>query len=781
MKAIVRMKRTAVTIALALCCALAATGLLIHTTRASADGTPIFGNGSLLGRTYTTGLTQADVENGFQAGGERLLAAMEAAGQRDLFQIVNDPLGNGWPSANDTYFVAAHLSLKEYSGWNNWGHTGYAFMVFNPHTKEAYTIRGNMAAVYTNSAKGWANQVAHAGYPKGEDFTVDGVTYQNFTLGYARDTEFVYGKNVDADGVESDLTADDVADSMVVPVYQDTATADAVFKSLSIADFKAAYKAYYADKDPNFAPMFNNNTWKNSQWRQNVTDSTGAVVGNVVYNPARKQMFTVTNTFLSQYNTTTDWGHPVAEQSTIQGVVNQQFSNGVVVVETEGEGDDAHDVVKFYRGSCVDPDTGDIVSVLQADSVGALTDEAAIALPQGVTVDAVKAAVQAAWDQDTMGMPTEYMEFSESDSILVQPFSNADDEVSRIYLDVTKTTLSAVVLDSAAYALYKEPTRFNEGLQLYKVTGEMILGPAVSNAFTVGEKKYQNFLYGAIELTADAEKAVLPGVNYDTAGARTVLDLSDYINIDATTIIIPDSYNIGAADLLAKFKAAYKAYAAQGIALGMPNVEGIGAWPAENGGYEDDSNEFKDGRGMVKLGLHMTDSNAICYYGVTAMLAYNPDDGNVYIMQDAVISNMANYYSTFGAPRGNLTETTILVDGNEVTISIQNFQLGYLTVMGTAASMVEDRNWDFTLRGAVNLDGSKIPGVEYPGENQPGDNGNNNGNTDTSGDTTNGGKKGCGCGGEMTAAGSVAAAAGLGVALLAVAAIGFAGKRRKQN
>lgn len=772
MKAIVRMKRTAVTIALALCCALAATGLLIHTTRASADGAPIFGNGSLQGRTYTAGITQTEVEDAFEAGGQRLLANMEAAGQKDLFQVVNDPLGNGWPSANDTYFVAAHLSLKEYSGWNNWGHTGYAFMVLNPHTKAAYTVRGNMAAAYTNSAHDWSNQVAHAGYPKGEDFTVGGIMYQNFTLGYAKNSEFIYGKNYDAESGEFALTIDDLADSMVVPVYQDTATADAVFKSLSIADFKAAYKAYYADKELNFAPMMNNNTWNNSQWRQNVTDGSGNVVGNVVYNPVRKQMFTVTNTFLTQYNSTTSWGHPIAEQSTIQGVVNQQFSNGVVVVEKEGEGDDEKDVVKFYRGSCVNPDTGAIESVLKADSVGALTDEATIALPEGVTAAAVKTAVQAVWNEQEMGMPTEYMEFSESSNILVQPFSTADDKISRIYLDVTKTTLSAVVLNASTYELYKEPTRYNEGNQLYNVTGEMILGPAVSNVFTVGEKQYQNFLYGAIELTAEALKAVQPGVNYDAAGARTVLDLSEYITIDPATVIIPDSYNIGAADLLAKFKEAYKSYAEQGIALGMPNIEGINAWPAVEGGYEDNSNEFKDGRGMVKLGLHMTDSTAICYYGVTAMLGYNPDDGNVYIMQDSVISNMATYYSVFGAPRGNLTETTILVDGNEVKISIQNFQLGYLTVMGTAASMVEDRNWDFQLGGAVNLDGSKIPGVEYPGEKTEDNN---------PGGTTNPDKKGCGCGSEMTAAGSVATAAGLGVALLAVAAIGFAGKRRKEN
>ena len=139
------------------------------------------------------------------------------------------------------------------------------------------------------------------------------------------------------------------------------------------------------------------------------------------------------------------------------------------------------------------------------------------------------------------------------------------------------------------------------------------------------------------------------------------------------------------------------------------------------------------------------------------MLAYNPEDGNVYLMSDAVMSNMATYYSVYGAPRGNLTATTITVDGQEIEIQIQNFQLGYLTVMGDAASMVADRNWDFELGGAVNLDGSKIPGVEYPGEKDDDGDSSSGG----SGSSENESDGGCGSTMSLVAASSALLVAGV--------------------
>lgn len=131
------------------------------------------------------------------------------------------------------------------------------------------------------------------------------------------------------------------------------------------------------------------------------------------------------------------------------------------------------------------------------------------------------------------------------------------------------------------------------------------------------------------------------------------------------------------------------------------------------------------------------------------------------------MSNMATYYSVYGAPRGNLTETTITIGEEEVTLQIQNFQLGYLTVMGDAASMVADKNWDFELGGPVNLDGSKIPGTEYPGEK------------DDDGDSSSGGSGSSenegdgGCGSTMSLA--------AGSALLVAGVVLVIAKKRKIN
>ena len=718
----------------------------------------IFDYGFLNGRTYITGITQTDVEEAFEKEGQRLKEVIASAGEGSVFQVVKNPLTDGWPSNNNsaTYYIGADLNLGAYSGWNIWEQPGYAFVVYNPHENAAFTIRGDAASLFVNEANSWSDQVVHSGYPKGNDFTVGENTYQNFTLGYSVGKQFVYGKNVNEKGEEYALTAEDIAENMIVPVYQDTASYE-VIEGLAIEDLVNAYKEYYKDKEVNYRKIYVDNTLKNSIWRQQTADG-----GEVVYNSLRKEMFTV-KTFLSAYNATTEWGNPIGEETTIQGVVNQLFTKGVAVLEGEE--------VKFYPASHVDPDTGEIVSDFDKDSVGGMTDDVAAQLPSGVTEEAVAEAAKAVWTEE-MGNPNGYMDF-ETENILSQTFTVTEtvdgkdvNKTSKIYIDVSKTPLTAVVLDSDTYEIYKLPSRFNEGNKKYDVTGEMVLGPATSAVFEANGKKYQNFLYGAMDLSADEENMVLPGVNYDASGNRTVLDLSDFITVDASKIRIPQSYDIGAADLLAKFKAAYQEFTEQGIALGMPNKEGIGAWPATEGGQEEGTNEFKEGRGMIKLGLHATDSNAICYYGVTAMLAYNPEDGNVYLMSDAVMSNMATYYSVYGAPRGNLTETTLTIGEEEVTLQIQNFQLGYLTVMGDAASMVADKNWDFELGGPVNLDGSKIPGTEYPGEK---DDDSSSGTSDNEGDKDEGG---CGSTISLTVTVSALVAAGF-VALVA--------KKRKNN
>ena len=162
--------------------ALLAIGLTFWSVPASAAEGDVFDYGFLNNRTYVTGITQDEVKAAFNEEGTRLQQAMTDAGVGDQFQIVNAPLGNGWPTANDTYFVAAHLNLGEYSNSTTLWSAGYAFMVLNPHTKEAYTVRGEAAEAYANSNNGWTNQVIHLGYPKGNDFTVGDVTKKGRSL-----------------------------------------------------------------------------------------------------------------------------------------------------------------------------------------------------------------------------------------------------------------------------------------------------------------------------------------------------------------------------------------------------------------------------------------------------------------------------------------------------------------------------------------------------------------------------------------------------------------------
>lgn len=756
-------KRLAVAMTGAFACASLFTGVGLLNASA-AD--PYFTYGGLEGRTYISGVEKQDIIDAFEAEAARLSQEMSEAGYDSGFTLRDgnsNPLSNGWPdNGASTYNVYAMLRLGEFDQTSHAWESDDCFMVFNPHTKEVYSVRGEGLSIWLDTNNGWNKQTYFAGYPVGNQFTVGEIDYQNFGLGYSKGTngtaEFVRGKKIDANGEESNLTVDDIVKGMIIPVYQDNVNA-ADIAGLSVADYEAAYKAYYAEKDINANFIRQNNNNKHSQWRQETAEG-----GNVVYNAKLKKMYTVTSTFLTAFNASGDWGAPIGEESVIAEKTNQLYTNGVAVVE--------EDEIKFYKASHVDPDTGDIVSDLEGDAAGKVDAETEAKLPSGVTAEAVKAAGAAVYTQD-MGNAIEFMHFFEETDHLVQTFVKGEGdtaETTKIYVDTKKSPLAAVVLDKDAFKLYENPTRFNEGNQLYPVTGEMILGPAISNAFEANGTKYQNFLYGAINLTeTKVEKQVLPGVNYSADGTRTVLDLSEYITIKPNEIRIPDSYNVGAADLLAKFKAAYKEYAEQGIALGMPNVEGIGSWAAVANGQEVGTNEFIDGQGMIKLGLHMTDSNAICYYGVTAMLGYSPKDGKVYIMKDSVISNMATYYCFFGAPTSNLTETTLQADGQEVSVWIQNFELGYLVVMGDSASMINDKIWDFDLRGPVNLDGTKIPGVEYPGES--GTNPGGNEGDDNKGD----GKKGCGSVGS-TAAGLIAG----GIAIACAATV-LVSKKRKEN
>lgn len=773
MKTVGKMKRAIIALAVTLCFAVVSCGVLLGTVRAHAAD-KVFEYGGLEGRTFIGGITRADIENAFEEEGARLKADMAQAGVALDTSGGHAPLMNGWEAFGG--FLAAHLNLGNYAqGAGLWAND-YAFMVFNPYDKKAYTVKGKSVNAYANASNGWKDQIVHLGLPKGNDFTIEETTYQNFSLGYTKNGQTVYGKNVTDAGVEEELTADDIAESMYIPIWYDTAFPIEVFKKLTISDYANAYKEYYADKDVNVNPIrvnFKTDGGKPRDivWRQDIV-SENQKTGEVIFNEIRRKMFAVTNTFLNDYyGNSAKWGAPVAEERTVtnattqKDVVSQQFANGVAVL-TEKE-DETTEIV-FHAAMKVD-ENGEIVSVIGADSVGAIADELISKLPQGVTAEAVKAAVQAKYD-NAMGVPAALMEFAEGTNILVQRFVSNGGGTSEISLDVSAQTLTAVLLSAETYELYEKPTRFNEGNKKYDVTGEMILGPAITDAFAVGEKTYQNFLYGAIELTADEDDAVFPGVNYQADGTRTVLDLSAKIVIE-DDVFIPNSYgNVGAADLLEKFQAAYKEYVQKGVALGMPNKEGIGAWSSVEGGIDVETGEFKDGQGMIKLGLHMTDSNAICYYGVTAMLAYSPEDGKVYILKDAVISNMANYYSVYGAPRGDLTKAVLTVDGEEYEVEIQNFQLGYLTVMGGSASMTADRNWDFELKGAVNLDGSRIPGVEYPGDKKPDEKPDDNEV-----------EAGCGCGGDLTADGALFGGVAAVVTLGAAAAIVLAKKRKEDR
>lgn len=703
---------------------------------ASAEG-EIFSTGGLDGRVYITGTTKESVATAFENEAQRIKAEMEKAGAGDQFSVVNAPLTNGWPDANHIYFVSAHMNFGAYRTSNLW-QAGYGFIVYNPHDDAAYTINGGAATAFANANNGWANQIIHAGYPKGNEFAIGDDIYQNFTLGYSKNAEFVYGKSIDAQGIESPLTADEIAESMFVPVYSDFAVSSRL-DGLSVVDYETAYKAYYEDEAVNTGMITVYANRNNSLWRQDVNDEEGTKLGEVVYNSKTKEMFTVTNTFLSAYDSTTAWGNPVEEEKTVGAQISQQYDNGVVVYN---EGED----LAFYEASHVD-ENGDVVSDMGANAIGKMTDQVVALLPAGVTAAAVEAAAKAVY-VESMGTPVDYMTFFEGTNVLEQRIVTEAGAVTYIYVNTEATELAGAVLEMETYETYKLPTVYNEGNKQYDVTGEMILGPAIGNKFTATDDNvYQNFLFGAIKFGAENE--VLPGVNYSADGARTVLDLSEYIVIDAASIIIPDRYDIGAADLLAKFRAAYKKYVEAGVALGMPNKEGIGSWSA-TGNYESTGNEFEGNQGMIKLGLHAADSNAICYYGVTAMLAYSPVDGEVYLMKDSVISNMATYYSYYGAPISDLTETTLTTEeGDEVTVYIQNFELGYLTVMGTSASMTGEKHWHFEWLGAVNLDGSEIPGNTYPGKNNGGSNGNensgstNNGGTSASGSSSNEENVGC--------------------------------------
>lgn len=93
-----------------------------------------------------------------------------------------------------------------------------------------------------------------------------------------------------------------------------------------------------------------------------------------------------------------------------------------------------------------------------------MTDDVAASLPSGVTADAVAEAAKAVWTTE-MGNPADYMNF-ETETILSQTFVAKEtvdgkdvNKTSKIYVDVSKTPLTAVVLDSDTYEIYKLPVR----------------------------------------------------------------------------------------------------------------------------------------------------------------------------------------------------------------------------------------------------------------------------------------------------------------------------------
>lgn len=723
-----------------LVCALLAVGCfaglgLVSAKADDAGGGALIFDYAGINRTLITGVTAAEIQTAFEAEGARVKADIEEFNKTSsggTFTITNSPLGNGWPSGGQSYFIAAHMNFGAYSTSSLWG-AGYSFIVYNPGMKAAFTVKDEAANGYCNTANSWANQLIRCGFPTGNSFVIGENTYQNFTLGYFNGSTWNAGKkmtNVEGAATEVDLTAADVAGSMIAPLFADIAGS---LDAYSYTEMQAAYTAYFEGKTPEFGVM--NSTTSNSNGTATLFVQDLADGSKLVYNTTKKEMFAVKD-FYDDWKATAEWGDPVGEQQVTGGTTNQQFAKGVAVI---GE----KEAVEFHAASHVD-ETGKVVSDFDENAAGLLSPDAEADLPAGVTAEAVKAAAQAKYDVAAMGKASGYMEFN--DGVLVQSFVKAGDagatNTTLISVVINGTSVSAHVVSAENYVKYNQQTRFNAGLKKYSVDGNEILGAPVSDVFTALGKQYQNFQYGCMNYTDDVSRS---GVNLDADGKATVLDLSKFIKIDAESIKIPKNYNIGAADLKAKFQAAYKALVQSGWAAGMPNREGIGAWAATEGGQEAGTNNFVDGKGMIKLGLHADASNADSWYNVNAFLAYNPLDGKIYLMRDGVVGNIASYYSSLGAPIGEMTETKITSkSGTEFTVYIQNFELGYVTIMAStgAGTYTEERHYDFNLRGEVNLDGSKIDGIVYPGEDEGGGNGGgDNGGGNGGGD--GGKKKGC--------------------------------------
>lgn len=639
---------------------LSAAGIGMITVKAADTGSEVFKYDWVAGNTLVGDISLDDVKSAYESEAARLTG--EGWNFSDI-NIAANPLQNAWPNGfQGQAYIMAHLTGTP-STASQWGQSGYALLVFNPHDKAVYTLQDEF---FTKFTTGW--DMFALGYPVGNDFVTDsGVKVQNFSYGYVKAVEnapvFVNGKHIAKDDTTVDITADEYIANAVYPVYNPAPGA-------TMQNYVSSFQAALADKTYDYPFTHNPQFDWNSMWIMRITgeELSGATLWGeannalLMYTVSQNKMVLLVDDIAARY--TGDgtvaglWGQAKDAQFQVGDIVYQNFDNGYVKVEANK--------LSFVAGKSMDKEGNEIQNYTKEDT-GKLAD--GVALEGDLTAEAVKTAFEAKYS-DEMGIPASYVTYFPSTKVLYQRYLDEDGKVSEIYMRAADRVYA---VEKGMYAYYSKPQDYSANWP-----GSTLLGLPTGDAFVYDGATYQNFDKGYMRMTETSAKPVV-GANIASSGERTILDFSEQIFV-SPDIKIPASFGVTGDELLVAFKAEYKKLAAAGFAVGVPGSEGIKVWTEY---AQDANNEFADNRGMIVLALQSGDSTSRPIYDVTMYMVYNPEGKNVQLIKDNVMAGIEQFRSQLGAPVGEA-----FIAKNNITV--QNFQMGYVYATANGSVSYKD-------------------------------------------------------------------------------------------
>lgn len=560
----------------------------------------------------------------------------------------------------------AIMDLKNLNaGSDEWGESYMTAVSYNGEDGKAYLVAPVFAnQYYRTNAKKFGSAIS-------DPFTVESVTYQNFTGGYMKkdgnNVSEVAGKNVDEEGTE-------IAANPKGMLGAATSNFEGIANEKLYQAFVTAYEGYVAEGyNPGYpftvvrkeGDLIIQHLRNGDSTANPYGDSSRNKWAHLVYNKDMEQVFLMRDEFATgdgSNDAIKNIGAPVGDMFTKEGVKYQNFEKGYGKV-VDG-------TLSTVNGKNVNEDTGLEETLDEAGKIGKLSKAVTEKLPTGVTAAALSTAFKEAYEDKV-----EYASDEEMQSVDLVTYENG--LLLQTYTDNKGAKHKLVYVDGEF--IYLRPAVVAKMGGLGSPVGERILVAESENSDGEQTVYAYPFKNGYIKLTVSAQEKIQGGkpvsVIVESAVATSGATYDSEKNFFETTSfsdritanMVSDSINNGywskwgvekpsKEDIAAAFKKAYDDAFAIGFSAGEPSGEGIMLW--------DTGNSY-----VVKLTLKGGNGNGD-FWNDNTLMTYNPETGKVYI----TTGEIATLYATGGAA-GNGWATTEMKINTATGVIVQQFDI----------------------------------------------------------------------------------------------------------